>query len=99
MVCGRVKISDKFKPDETMVSHVNKYAEKFNDKLAQIIGHTSVELEGRFENVRAKETNFTSFVSDLVRTEWPNLDFAMMNCGGFRSNSVIPPGVITLRDI
>ena len=98
-MCGRVKITDRFEPDPEMAEHVAKYATEFNEKLSLPIGYTSVELEGRFENIRAKETNFTGFVSDIIRTEWPGVDFAMMNSGGFRSNSVIPPGEITLKNI
>lgn len=82
-----------------MAIHVNKYKKEFSEKLGLPIGFTSVELEGRFTNIRTRETNFTSFVADLVRTEWPKVDFAIINCGGFRSDSVIPPGDITLQDI
>jgi 5'-nucleotidase len=82
-----------------MKAHVNKYAADFNDKLAEPVGCTSVDLDGLFEHVRAKETNFTNFVSDIVRTEFSNVDWAMMNCGGFRSNSIIPAGEITRGDI
>ena len=41
----------------------------------------------------------SSFISDLVRTEWLECDIAMINCGGFRANSVLPPGEFTLRYI
>ena len=66
-----MRINEKFEPDEEMSRHVASYATEFNAKLSHTIGYTSVEIEGRFRQIRARETNLTSFVSDLVRTEWP----------------------------
>ena len=38
-------------------------------------------------------------MSDTLRAEWNDVDIALINCGTFRANSIIPKGEITARTI
>ena len=61
--------------------------------------HLAVDLEGRFEHIRTKETNLGNMLADLFRTEWSDTDFCLLNSGCMRSNMVIPAGELSKKDI
>lgn len=49
--------------------------------------------------MRYEETNCANLFSDLIRTEFEDVDLALLNCGTLRSNAVLPSGDVTLRMI
>ncbi len=75
-----------------------KYTEKFDKDLDIVCGYTDVDLEGRFDHVRAQETNLADLIADIIRTEY-DADFGLLNSGTLRSNSVIHKGPITHKMI
>jgi 2',3'-cyclic-nucleotide 2'-phosphodiesterase (5'-nucleotidase family) len=64
-----------------------------------VCGYSEVDLDGRFDFVRTSETNISNFIADILYTEYPNTDFALINSGSLRSNSVWKKGPITLKQI
>ena len=75
------------------------------DALAgEHVGFSEVPLHGRRRDLRRRETNLGDLVADALR--WQAADFVfgtevappevgLMNGGGIRNNSILPPGVIT----
>lgn len=43
--------------------------------------------------MRSEETNLGNFCADILRTEY-DTDFALVNAGTLRTNSVVPEGPI-----
>eukprot|EP00798_Chlamydomonas_sp_ICE-L_P030827 gene30827-35863_t len=64
-------------------------------KMAEVIGHTSVELDGRFSTVRSKESNLGNFICDVVKLA-TKADAVLINGGTFRSDTIHPTGEFTL---
>ncbi|HQC38955.1 MAG TPA: 5'-nucleotidase C-terminal domain-containing protein, partial [Thermotogota bacterium] len=66
------------------------------EKLNEVIGKTTIQLEGERSNVRSKATNLANLLSDAM--VWKSLaDFAITNGGGIRAS--IKAGDITYRDV
>lgn len=65
--------------------------------MNEVRAYFDVDLEARFEFVRKFETNLGNFVADLLRTEFENVDIAMLNSGTLRSNAILPKGDFTLK--
>jgi 2',3'-cyclic-nucleotide 2'-phosphodiesterase (5'-nucleotidase family) len=63
-----------------------------------VIGRTSVPLDVRATSVRHHETNFGNFVADVYR-EALQAQVAIVNGGGLRSDTQMPAGEITKRDV
>ncbi|MCX7775825.1 MAG: bifunctional metallophosphatase/5'-nucleotidase [Spirochaetaceae bacterium] len=77
----------------TMIDTLKKEQDKV---LAQIVGKTAVNLEGKREIVRTQQTNLGTLIANAMR--WATkADFALMNGGGIRDS--IPAGDITLKHI
>ena len=53
-----------------------------------VCGYSEVELDGRFEFLRSRETKISNFIADILYTEYPDTDLALINSGTLRSNSV-----------
>ena len=95
----KVQITNEFGTDPFIEKRIEKYAKQFNESLNRVVGYTDVALEGRFEKLRSQETNIANWMSDTLRAEWNDVDIALINCGTFRANSIIPKGEITARTI
>jgi len=66
------------------------------EKLNEVIGKTTIQLDGERSNVRSKATNLANLLSDAM--VWKSLaDFAITNGGGIRAS--IKAGDITYRDV
>ena len=75
-----------------MEKHIETYAHSFNQKLQEVCGYTEVDLEGRFEYLRSQETNIGNWITDVIRTEFDECQFVILNAGSLRSNSVTQKG-------
>ena len=62
------------------------------------MGFTLCDLEGRFSEIRSKETNIVNFVADLIRAHVGS-DVTLLNTGTIRIDRVISKGTITLKEI
>ena len=67
-----------------------------NDGLQQVLGEIDVSLDGRFRQVRTKETNLGNLVTDIMRRKMKT-DVAILNSGTLRSDTVHDPGVFRMR--
>lgn len=66
--------------------------------MGHTVGYLGVELESRDLYIRASETNFGNYITDLMRTEYAT-DFAICNGGSFRKNGIIDAGEFSLMGI
>lgn len=84
--------------DLASVEVVAKMSSILKQKLEKPIGYTMVPLDGRFVTIRAKESNFANFASDLMRYYY-NADCAIMAGGTMRSDQIYTPGVLQIKDV
>jgi 5'-nucleotidase len=81
-----------FKPDESIAKLIADIEEKNKAITSQVIGKTSVKLEGAREFVRTQETNLTNLITSAMLAT-TGADVAIENGGGVRAS--IEPGDIT----
>jgi len=89
--------------DTAVTEFLAPYKKKFDEKLSEPIGVSSVDLDGRKKTIRTKESN----LGDLIADSW--LDWfaakgnqtngALVNGGGIRGDRIYPAGQLTMRDI
>jgi 5'-nucleotidase len=75
----------------------NKYR-RLLPQLARVVGRTRVELDARSAEGRNRETNVGNFITDAFRKAM-RTDVALINGGSIRADALIPPGVLTMRDV
>ena len=66
--------------------------------MDEVLGHFTVDLDGRFCNIRTGETNLGNFICDIMMAAC-NTDVAVLNSGTLRSDRVHPAGDFTMRDL
>ena len=66
--------------------------------MTKELGIFEVELDGRFSSVRTMETNLGNFICDIMVAA-TNADFALINSGTFRSDTLHSPGPFTIKDL
>lgn len=82
--------------DDAVDELIATYTAEQEKLLSEVIGFTTVELDGIREHVRAGETNLGDLATDALR--WATgAEVAILNGGGIRAS--IPVGSITKRDI
>ena len=67
-------------------------------EMTKELGVFEVELDGRFSSIRAMETNLGNFVCDIMVAS-TEADFALINSGTFRSDTLHPAGSFTIKDL
>jgi 2',3'-cyclic-nucleotide 2'-phosphodiesterase (5'-nucleotidase family) len=85
------------KPDATLDRVLAPYAVSMKP-LSKRIGATDTPLDVRDEVVREAESNFGSYIADLIRAEL-RTDVALVNGGALRGDRVVPAGPLTLEDL
>src|SRR5690606_4733784 len=78
--------------DPAVLSILNSVKTEQETLLAEIVGKTSVPLDGEREQVRVGETNLGILFTDAMLAE-SGADIALTNGGGIRAS--IPAGEIT----
>lgn len=76
-----------------MKKYVDKCLEE-SKKFDKLIGYTDVDLDTRFSKVRALETNYANFLTDLIRNYF-DADCCAVNSGCIRNDKRIKKGKIT----
>lgn len=71
---------------------------RLTKRLTQVVGTTGVELDGRKEELRIRETEMGRVVTAAYLEE-TGADIAFENAGGIRIGKLLPAGDITVRDI
>lgn len=82
--------------DPTVETTLAPFLAQLDEKLRVVVGHTEVDLDGRREVVRRRETNLGNLIADIYR-ETQRTDIAIQNSGGIRNS--IPAGKIRLADL
>ena len=89
-------VDERSRPKPEVQAIVDKYAGELEERLAEVVATTTVDLDGIREHIRASETNLGNLVCDLIR-EYAQADVCLWNGGGIRAS--IDAGPITVGDI
>lgn len=88
--------SPDLKGDSRIAAMLNDLVKAQDAVLAQVVGRTSVKLEGTRDIVRTQQSNLGTLIANAMLYA-TNADFALMNGGGIRDS--IPEGDITMKQI
>ncbi|WP_207952230.1 choice-of-anchor I family protein [Paenibacillus turpanensis] len=83
-------------PDEQITNIIDGVKKEQEQVLSQVIGKTSVKLDGEREQVRAMETNLGNLITDAM-LDVTGADAALTNGGGIRAS--IDAGSITKGNV
>lgn len=83
-------------PDPEMVTLVEAYARKLDEKTNAVVGTAEMVLEGESKEIRTRETNLGNLLADLAR-QHAQTQIALVNAGMVQSS--IPAGPVTLKRI
>jgi 5'-nucleotidase / UDP-sugar diphosphatase len=107
-VVGGERYEDAVEADPVVVTQVETPVRAALAALdAEQLGFSQVPLHGRRRDLRRRETNLGNLVADALLwqagdfvfgTDLPVPDVALMNGGGIRNNSILPPGRISELD-
>ena len=84
---------------------IHGFNAKSEERMKKVIGESGVDLDGRFDVIRTRESNVSNFIADCLRrsTVVPNhrreVDIALINSGTLRADRIIPAGPFTIRDL
>lgn len=92
-----IKVDEGVAEDPEFAAVTRKYAGKIRE-LAGRVGHSSVALDARSAENRTRETNVGNLVADSFRAA-TGADIALVNGGSVRADTVITPGVLSMRDV
>ncbi|CAH1207773.1 hypothetical protein PAECIP111893_02777 [Paenibacillus plantiphilus] len=95
-----IPVNSSVAEDEMAKSMLAPYNAELEVLKKQVVGKTTVVLDGDRSNVRAKETNLGNFIADgmLAKAKvLKNADVAIMNGGGIRAS--IDEGDITMGEL
>ncbi len=96
MKAGLLNSSDYTGTDPDIDTVVKQQSDEQEKLLSEVVGHTSVTLNGVREDVRSKETNLGNLTTDAIR-QATGADVAITNGGGIRASIEI--GDITKKDL
>ena len=97
---GELKDLSKYAEDAAAKAKVEEYKVPLTELQKQVVGSTSVALNGVREDVRSKETNLGNLITDGMvakANEFIPTYIAMQNGGGIRAS--IDTGEITLGEV
>ncbi len=83
-------------PDAAIEAIIGGYNQALEDKMAAVVGHTEVALDGERAHVRTGTTNLANLITDAMRGA-AGADIVITNGGGIRAS--ISAGDITMGDI
>eukprot|EP00798_Chlamydomonas_sp_ICE-L_P020484 gene20484-27272_t len=91
----KIEIDGTIEEDPTIV---DSFMGSLAGRMTEVIGHTAIDIDGRFTTVRTRESNLGNFVCDIIK-EATAADCVMINGGTFRSDTIHPAGEFTLGDM
>ena len=94
----KVEITKEFAPHEGLQKTIDEYWVELDKKLEHVAGYTALDFDARFTSIRTIETNVGNFVADAVRFT-NKTDCCLLNSGCFRTDEIIPTGILKWRDI
>ena len=75
---------------------VDQYLSKLEEGMKEVIGELDCELEGRFSELRTKETNLGNLITDIMRRA-TRADVALLNSGTMRSDTIHEAGEFKMK--
>ena len=93
-----VLITKEYEPLEKLQTIIDEYSVELNKKLDKVAGATGVDLDARFSSIRTQETNIGNFVADAMKF-YNKTDCVLLNSGSFRTDEIIPKGILRWRDV
>lgn len=94
----RIDVTSAYAEDVELAAELQKYTATIESKMVQVLGNFSVELDGRFSQIRTAETNLGDWVCDVILSA-TGADVVIINSGTFRSDQIHPPGPFTMKDL
>ncbi|MEM0951355.1 MAG: bifunctional UDP-sugar hydrolase/5'-nucleotidase [Cyanobacteria bacterium P01_H01_bin.74] len=91
-------VDETIEPDPEIQASINQYTTALNASLNQTVGQTTAPLNARQQDNRSQETNLGNWIADSFQKKYQT-DFAIVNGGSIRSNTVYPVGSITQRQL
>lgn len=83
-------------PNKAVLESIKKSKDEMKSVTGEVVGKTTVALEGKRENVRSRETNLGNLLADAMKEE-TKADLAITNGGGIRDS--IDVGDITKEEV
>ncbi len=68
------------------------YMAQYKDRLGQVIGESSVNLDARKDTVRQKESNLGNLIADSWLAWFSGSDIALVSGGSIRGDKIYPAG-------
>lgn len=93
-----VNVTSEYAEDQALKNILFTYSETIEERMGEVLGNFSVELDGRFSSIRTSETNLGDWVCDVVLSA-TGADVVILNSGTFRSDQLHSPGPFTMRDL
>ncbi|TDQ38310.1 bifunctional metallophosphatase/5'-nucleotidase [Aureibacillus halotolerans] len=93
---AHIFMTSNLEEDPAVASIIADYRSQLDGKMQEVVGSTSVLLDGERQTVRLKESNLGNTIADSLR-HMTGADIALQNGGGIRTS--ITPGEITLQEI
>lgn len=93
---AHIFLTENLEEDTAVASIIEDYRGQLDGKMKEVVGKTSVSLDGERQTVRLKESNLGNAVADSLR-EMTGADIALQNGGGIRAS--INEGDITLENV
>lgn len=93
---AHIFLTENLPEDPAVTAVIDDYRSQLDGKMKEVVGQTSVALDGERQTVRLKESNLGNAVADSLR-EMTDADIALQNGGGIRAS--IAAGDITLEQV
>lgn len=94
----QVNVTAEYEEDPKLKAELSQYSSKIEESMGLVLGNFSVELDGRFSEIRTTETNLGNWVCDVILAA-TGVDAVLLNSGTFRSDQVHPAGPFLMRDL
>lgn len=93
-----VNVTSNYTEDVELKEILYGYSETIEERMDEVLGNFSVELDGRFSKIRTSETNLGDWVCDVVLSA-TGADVVILNSGTFRSDQIHSAGPFKMRDL
>lgn len=93
-----VPVTSQVPEDEAVAAVVQHFAADLEAKMRKPIGWVTHALDIRASFVRTQECEIGNLLTDIMRNEVES-DFAILNSGTLRTDSIVPQGYFTMKDL
>lgn len=94
----KVDVTAEYTEDPLLKEELSHYSEMIAEKMTEVLGNFSVELDARFSKIRTSETNLGNWITDVALSA-TGADVVIINSGTFRSDQIHPAGPFTMKDL